>query len=198
MGIIVNIIAGLILHRVSNKLLMGIGATAYTISFTLLAMNRQQDSYWKFCFPAFLFGVIGADLEFNVANMYVMSSLPKAQQSIAGGIFQTVTKLCMTLGLGIATALYTTMEKDPSLESYWDPATQPFTATFWLAAASAGTSVCLVPFLTIGTQGGKEKKLESVSDSSDGAQTPHERTGEKLQAEATVMQALPAPASEDL
>jgi MFS family permease len=68
-GITVNIIAGLILHRVSNKLLMYIGTSAYLIAFILLSFNREDSSYWSFCFPAFVIIVIGADFEFNVANM---------------------------------------------------------------------------------------------------------------------------------
>jgi predicted MFS family arabinose efflux permease len=50
-GIIVNIVAGLILHKVSNKLLMYIGTLAYLIAFVLLAVNRSSSSYWAFCFP---------------------------------------------------------------------------------------------------------------------------------------------------
>lgn len=68
-GITVNIIAGLVLHRVSNKLLMYIGTSAYFIAFLLLAFNREDSSYWAFCFPSFLIVVMGADLEFNVANV---------------------------------------------------------------------------------------------------------------------------------
>lgn len=71
-GIIVNIVAGLILHRVNNQLLAGIGALAYTGSAILLATMEKDSSYWAFIFPSLLLGVIGADLQFNVAN----ASLP--------------------------------------------------------------------------------------------------------------------------
>lgn len=57
MGFIVNIVAGLILHRVSNKLLVGIGAACYTVSFLLLAVNRTGISYWALVFPSFLLNV---------------------------------------------------------------------------------------------------------------------------------------------
>lgn len=69
MGMIVNIVAGLILHKVSNKLLMLIATLAYSIACLLLALNRESSNYWAFSFPAFICIVIGADLEFNVANM---------------------------------------------------------------------------------------------------------------------------------
>lgn len=164
MGILVNLFAGLVLHRISNKLLMYVGAAAYCVAFTLLALNRRTDIYWAFCFPAFILAVVGADLEFNVANMYVMSALPPEQQSIAGGIFQTVTKLCMTLGYGIATAVFNSVSKDPSMGGYYkdDRQTQPYSAVLWATVAASGLSLCMVPFLTIGTQGGHEEEKDDV------------------------------------
>jgi nitrate/nitrite transporter NarK len=68
-GITVNIIAGLILHRVNNKLLTGIGALSYLCSAILLATMKEESSYWAFIFPSLLLSVIGADLQFNVANV---------------------------------------------------------------------------------------------------------------------------------
>lgn len=68
-GLIVNIIAALVLHRISNKLLLYIGTLSYAAASLLLALNTQSSPYWAFCFPAFCIIVIGADLEFNVANM---------------------------------------------------------------------------------------------------------------------------------
>lgn len=162
MGMLVNLFAGLFLHKVSNKLLMLIGASAYTISSLLLAMNRRHSSYWAFCFPAFCLNVIGADLEFNVANMYVMSSMPPSQQSIAGGIFQTVAKLCMTLGFGITTAIFNSVQRNSTLSAFWDTTTQPYAAVFLFCFAISAFSVCLVPFLTIGTQGGKERTKPTI------------------------------------
>lgn len=73
-GIIVNIIAGLILHRVSNRLLVGIGALAYLGSVLLLALIQGNHPYWAFIFPALLLSVIGADLQFNVANVSILLS----------------------------------------------------------------------------------------------------------------------------
>ena len=83
-----------------------------------------------------------------------MSSMSKSQQSIAGGIFQTITKLCITVGFGISTAIYNAVEKAPATSGYYahDPI-QPYASTFWFSTAVAACSVVLVPFLTIGTQG---------------------------------------------
>jgi nitrate/nitrite transporter NarK len=75
-GIAVNIIAAFILHRVSNKLIMGVGAVSYTISFLLYSLNKTKYSYWPMIFPALLFAVIGADFEFNVTNVRISIVLP--------------------------------------------------------------------------------------------------------------------------
>jgi hypothetical protein len=68
-GLTANLIAALIQHKVSNKLLVGIGAGAYLVSFILAAVQRYGDSYWAFTFPAFCICVVGADFQFIVANV---------------------------------------------------------------------------------------------------------------------------------
>ena len=64
------------MHRVSNKLLMGIGALSYTLAFLLIGLQHADSSYWAFTFPGLLLGVVGADFEFCVANVRRPLSLP--------------------------------------------------------------------------------------------------------------------------
>lgn len=59
----------MLMHRVSNKLLMYIGAGGYTLAFTLYALNKEGITYWALVFPGAIFSVFGADLEFAVTNM---------------------------------------------------------------------------------------------------------------------------------
>jgi predicted MFS family arabinose efflux permease len=68
-GVLVNVICGLILHRVSNKVLTGIGALAYTASFLILSFMKEDATYWAFIFPALVLVVVGADIQFNVTNV---------------------------------------------------------------------------------------------------------------------------------
>ncbi|KAJ5387401.1 hypothetical protein N7509_009942 [Penicillium cosmopolitanum] len=166
-GVLVNVVCGLILHRVSNKLLTGIGALAYTASFLILSFMKEDAIYWAYIFPALILVVVGADIQFNVTNMYVMSSLPPSQQSIAGGIFNTVSKLCNNLGLGIATSVNSAVAHQMTAST---PAIRPYLATYWFAAAGAGISLFMVPFLTIGTQGGDipdEQDQQGTRDAGD-------------------------------
>lgn len=166
-GVSVNVVCGLILHRVSNKLLTGIAALAYTASFLILSFMNAETTYWAFIFPALLLVVVGADIQFNVTNMYVMSSLPPSQQSIAGGIFNTVNKLCNNLGLGISTSVYNSVAAQMTADT---PRIRPYLSVYWFAAAAAGLSLVFVPFLTLGMQGGDDpvsKKSASIADGSE-------------------------------
>ncbi|KAF2471132.1 uncharacterized protein BDR25DRAFT_223842 [Lindgomyces ingoldianus] len=188
MGLLANLVAALILHKVSNKLLMGIGALAYVISFVLAAVQRNGDSYWAFSFPALCLCVVGADLQFNVANMYVLSSMPPSKQSIAGSLFQTLTRLCSAVGYGIATAIFNGVQSSPARSGYYaNNAVEPYAATFWFSAGAAALGVLFVPWLKIGTQGHqgdkgrlteKEDEREKVDDIVD-VSGVGEKSGEK-------------------
>jgi hypothetical protein len=114
---------------------MFLGASCYTLAFVLLGINRRDSNYWAFAFPAQIFIVIAADLQFNVCNMLVMTSLPKSHQSVAGGIFQTAVRLTATIGLAVATAVFNAVQRSPSLSDFWDTETQPYAAVFWISVA---------------------------------------------------------------
>lgn len=96
-----------------------------------------------------------------------MSSLPLEQQSIAGGIMQTVTKLGTAIAYGLSTAIFKADKRSPATSGYYagDPV-EPYAATWWCSAAIAAISLALVPFLTIKTQGGREQDTCAVSEDS--------------------------------
>ncbi|CAG7920816.1 unnamed protein product [Penicillium olsonii] len=149
-GVIFNVICGLLLHRVSSTFLIGIGALGYTGSFLILSFMEEDATYWAYIFPALILIVAGSDIQYNVTNMYVMSTLPPTQQSIAGGILNTVNKLCCNLGVGIATSISSSISNKMTSSS---PAIDPYLAVYWFAAAAAGASLFIVPFLRLDTQG---------------------------------------------
>ncbi|KAL1653683.1 hypothetical protein SLS61_003831 [Didymella pomorum] len=155
-GMAANAVAALIQHKVSNKRIMGIGACSYVVAFVLAAVQRKGDSYWAFSFPALCLCVIGADFEFIVANMYVLSSMPANKQSIAGSLLQTLTRLCTAVGYGIATAIFDAVERNPPKSGYYaSNAVAPFAGVFWFALGVCFIAVLFVPFLRITTQGHK-------------------------------------------
>src|ERR1700753_2887261 len=94
--------------------------------------------------------------------MYVMSSLPKSQQSIASGLFQTLTRLSLTIGMAVTTAIYDGVVKSPDIGFHSGDQIRPYWAVFWFATAAAAASLPLVPILKIGTQGNKKGDVEAL------------------------------------
>lgn len=88
--------------------------------------------------------------------MYVLSSMPTNKQSIAGSLFQTLTRLCTAIAYGAATAIFDAVQRHPATSGYYAKnAAEPFAAVFWFAVAASVPGLLLVPFLRIGTQGHK-------------------------------------------
>lgn len=79
-----------------------------------------------------------------------MSALPPKQQSLAGGIFNTVTKVCSAVGLGISASIY---NAESTSTAALQTTLRPYTSVFWFCSAAAGVGLLFVPFLTIVTQG---------------------------------------------
>lgn len=154
-GMFVNVLAALIMHRVSNKVLSIGAASATVVASTLLSATSRNISYWALFFPAQLFAVLGADIAFCVTNLYVMSSLPPHQQSVAGGMFQTTTRLASTIGLGFSTTVFA--ETGGSTATSDNISWRPYQATFWVSLVGAVLGLCLTPFLTIGKQGHRQQ-----------------------------------------
>ncbi len=78
-GLAWNVLAGRILHKVNNTLLMIFGSVSYLAAALLFSFMEADSNYWAFIFPALVLNVAGADLQFNVANVSFLSfilSLP--------------------------------------------------------------------------------------------------------------------------
>ena|ERR1700733_10043837 len=75
-GLLANLVAALLQHKISNKLIMGLGALGYVVGFTLAAVQRTGDSYWALLFPALCVCVFGSDFQFivsNVSSVYLLN-----------------------------------------------------------------------------------------------------------------------------
>lgn len=76
-----------------------------------------------------------------------MSSLPREQQSLAGGILSAVNKLLSNIALSISTAVYyagVSAAGDANEDGL-----AGYKAAFWMLVGIAGVNLLLVPFLRI-------------------------------------------------
>lgn len=105
--------------------------------------------------------------------------MPSHKQSMAGSLFQTISRLCNAVAFGIATAVFDGVQRHPSTSGYYaGNAVEPYAAVFWFAAAAAFPAILMVPFLRIGTQGNTGDKGRA-----GGCETDVERGGEGSVAE---------------
>jgi hypothetical protein len=104
--------------------------------------------------------------------MYVLSSLPKAQQSTAGGIFNTMLQLAQATGLGLSTAIYNAIVVEDNGKQ--KIRLNGFRAVFWFTCGIAAFTVIFVPFLTLRRQGElkKEGHGEKAGDEEARAKVP--------------------------
>lgn len=96
-----------------------------------------------------------------------MSSLPSEQQSVAGGMFQTATRLVSTVGLGVATTVFSsaggsTVAGQDGIRPSW----HPYRAAFWVSLVGAVLGLLITPWLKLGTQGGRSSKPNTAAQSS--------------------------------
>ncbi len=107
-----------------------------------------------------------------------MSSLPPEKQSLAGGIFNTVIKICSAVGLGITTTIYNAQSTSTAA---LQTDAKPYKGAFWFGVAGAAAAVCVVPFLTLKTQGRQQSpeaeapammREGNIINTSSGDQTP--------------------------
>ena len=94
---------------------------------------------------------VGIDITFNVANIFITTSLPKSQQGLAGAVIMLLLQLGIAVLLGFADVVDTYVRAGGGETSE----RRGYKAVFWLEVACAATSlVILVLFVKI-------KKAES-------------------------------------
>ncbi|KAH7017006.1 integral membrane protein [Ilyonectria destructans] len=100
-GVLTNLVAGLVMDKVSAGNLVLIGGFLSALSPLLFAIQGPEWTYWAAGFPAMCLSVVSIDLLFNVSNLVITSSFPSKDQALAGGIFNTVTQLGNSVGPAI-------------------------------------------------------------------------------------------------
>lgn len=108
--------------------------------------------------------------------MYVMQALPAHQQSLAGGIFNMLIRLGSTIGLGISTAVYSSIKEAQAGDG---DINEPFRMVYFVSVGLAGLGCLFVPFLRIGTQGNVVPDKEATEVATDLMEPSTEKDGEK-------------------
>jgi MFS family permease len=167
-GLILATIGGLILHLLPGRILLLISGAAYILSALLFAILPETFNYWAYIFPAMICATLGIDITYNVSNIFITTSMPKARQGLAGAFMNSLLFLGIAFFLSFADLAVSETEDKGQRESY--------KIAFWLATALASAGL-IVMFL--GVQIGKASSDLTVDERAELEQElSHRRTNE--------------------
>jgi hypothetical protein len=72
--------------------------------------------------------------------------------------------LSLTIGMASTTAIFDSVVKSPDTGFHAGDPIRPYSAVFWFATATAATSLPLIPFLKVKTQGNRKKEDVLLQD----------------------------------
>ncbi|KAJ7643117.1 MFS general substrate transporter [Mycena polygramma] len=105
-GFLCNVFVVLVIGRVDLAVLIASGTLLTSTGALLLALIRPAAPYWAFGFPSPIVAVFGADFVFAAGTLFVAKVARGEEQSLAGGLFQTLTQLGTAFGLAITTIVH--------------------------------------------------------------------------------------------
>ena len=104
-GFIVNIMMGIIIHRVRADWAVVVATLISCVSPILTAVMKPQDSYWEFVFPSIALNALGPDVLFTASNLVITDAFPDRTQALAGGVFNTVAQIGKSVGLALSAVI---------------------------------------------------------------------------------------------
>ena len=111
-GCMIAIVGGCILHLLPGTVLMLIGGGAWVGNSLLFALAPEGADYWAFVFPAMICATMGIDIIYNVANIFITTSLSQSRQGLAGALINSLLYLGIAFLLAFADVIQTgTMDK---------------------------------------------------------------------------------------
>jgi MFS family permease len=141
-GIIISVVGGLVLHKISGTLLMVMSCLGFMVSGLLFAVIPIGGNYWAFVFPAMIGATVGIDISFNVTNIFITTNISTKEQGAAGALINSTLHLGITIMLGVADIIQTNTLHNGLSSSY--------KAVFWFQLGLSGFAlVIMVLFVKI-------------------------------------------------
>ncbi|KAG8913547.1 hypothetical protein FRC01_004488, partial [Tulasnella sp. 417] len=101
-GAMCNVVVAMVVGRIPGSILLGVGGTATGVACLLFANIVPHTTYWAFGFPAAVLVVFGADFVFATGSIFVAKVALSDEQSLAGGLFNTLMQVGGAIGLAIS------------------------------------------------------------------------------------------------
>ncbi|KAI0016284.1 membrane transporter [Xylariomycetidae sp. FL0641] len=137
-GVIIALVGGLVLHRLSGTLLLALACAGLLVCNLLFALMPEKPLYWAWVFPAMACTTIGVDIMYNVSSIFITTRVPKEQQGLAGACISGLVFLGMSFFLGWADFAALT-QSHLGLETSYNTA-------LYLGVGCAGAALLVVVF----------------------------------------------------
>lgn len=116
---------------------------------------------------------IGIDITFNVANIFITTSLPKKEQGLAGALIMLVLHLGISVCLGLADIVNIgTLSKLGQKKSYQ--------AVFWFEVACASTALVILVLFVRVKKAKSSLTVDEMAEMEEVAQREAEAHGETV------------------
>lgn len=135
-GAFLAISGGYVLHKISGTWLIGISGFGWVLSSALFAVAPANANYWAYIFPSMIGATVGVDITFNVANVFISTSLSSSRQGLAGAMANVLVYLGIAFMLAVADVTQTETAGIGLLQSY--------RAVFWLMLGCAAVALIIM------------------------------------------------------
>lgn len=137
-GIIIAVVGGITLHRLSGTFLLLLSASGFLICVLLFAIMPEKPSYWPWVFPAMVCSTLGIDISYNVSSIFITTNVAKHEQGVAGACVNGLVFLGIAFFLGWADLAVAKTAYLGVRASY--------KTAFFLGTGCAGVAIVIVAF----------------------------------------------------
>lgn len=135
-GIIIALVGGMTLHRLSGTLLLLFSASGFLVCVLLFAIMPEQPGYWPWVFPAMVCATLGIDISYNVSSIFITTNVAKHEQGLAGACVNGLVFLGIAFFLGWADLAVA--------KTAYLGARASYKTAFFLGTGCAGVAIVLV------------------------------------------------------
>ncbi|TFK35336.1 major facilitator superfamily domain-containing protein [Crucibulum laeve] len=171
-GLLCNAFVGVLAARVRLVYLLAFGNVSTAIASLLFAIIQPEASYWCYGFPSATLGVIGADFTYATGTLFVAKVSRQDEQSLAGGLFQTMAQTGTAVGVTITTVIFNRVSgvtQSTTVDSgHSEDILRGYKAAEWggVAFGLVATLLSIMFFRRVGTVGDRKPNHTEDSEAS--------------------------------
>lgn len=145
MGMVTNLVIGLIVHKVPADWAANVASVLTTVAPLMMAIAQPQWPYWSCSFIAAGFNPIGADTLYTISNLVITSMFPPHTQALAGAVFNTIAQIGKSIGLATSAVVANSV----TAKSYYEDKESPeallegYHAAFWYMFALNAVTIAV-------------------------------------------------------